>query len=74
MDNSGNFTSVDTYDSDFSVEEIEYQTRQHFEDMKRIMDKEVNICDSCHNEEYCINKDTTIDKNNCYESVYDANY
>jgi hypothetical protein len=38
MDKRGNLTSVDTYDSDFSVEEIEELTKEHFEQMKKLME------------------------------------
>ena len=32
-----NLTSADTYDSDFSVEEIQEQTKRHFEEMQKLM-------------------------------------
>ena len=44
MDANGNLTSVDTYDSDFTLEEIEEQTKRHFEDITMILDKD-NVVD-----------------------------
>lgn len=43
MDKNGNLTSVDTYDSDFSVEEIKVLTKDHFAEMKKLMREEVNV-------------------------------
>jgi hypothetical protein len=39
MDKNGNLTSVDTYDSDFEIEEIEKQTDEHFKIMKELMNE-----------------------------------
>jgi hypothetical protein len=43
MDRNGNLTSVDTYDSDFSVEEIEIQTKEHFAQMSKLMKEDTRV-------------------------------
>jgi hypothetical protein len=43
MDMNGNLTSVDTYDSDFSLEEIEAQSKEHFASMNKITREEVVV-------------------------------
>lgn len=40
MDKNENLTSVDTYDSDFSVEEIERQSEEHFKELRKVMNRE----------------------------------
>ena len=40
MDKNGNLTSVDTYDSDFTVEEIEEQTANHFRELESLMNED----------------------------------
>lgn len=44
MDKNGNLTSVDTYDSDFSIEEIEEQTKEHFNELNKLMNADNNSC------------------------------
>jgi hypothetical protein len=46
MDKNSNLTSVDTYDSDFSVEEIEMQTKEHFAEMRKLMNSNPT-CGTC---------------------------
>jgi hypothetical protein len=43
MDKNGNLTSVDTYDSDFEIEEIEEQTDEHFKRIKELMNDDISV-------------------------------
>lgn len=43
MNKRGYLTSADTYDSDFSIEEIEIQTKDHFIEMDRLMKENIIV-------------------------------
>lgn len=43
MDKNGNLTSVDTYDSDFDIEEIEEQSREHFQEMREMFGEDDDL-------------------------------
>lgn len=43
MNKNGNLTSVDTYDSDFEIKEIEEQTNEHFNKFNEIMNDDIRV-------------------------------
>lgn len=45
MDKMWNLSSVDTYDSDFTIEEIEEQTKEHFAEMDTLMNAKCGNCE-----------------------------
>ena len=43
MDKNGNLTIVDTYDSDFDIEEIEVQTNEHFKQLRELIAEDDSV-------------------------------